>query len=180
MIGWIRAHDATEISREDVRREALRQTVNAAGADEVILALEEAGVLREVDDEEDYRGRGRPARRWQVNPALLAKPAAQIAEKPEEGPDPPFRLERPLVSHTTTLGSGERSGTRRIWRGEGEVGRSLVDRARSGQNDQRDCWRGAPTPVDASSHAAKLDRERPARLMTSLREPERSPLRNDA
>ena len=54
--------------------------MNAAGADEVIEALEEAGVLREVDDEEDYRGRGRPARRWQVNPALLAEPAAQIAE----------------------------------------------------------------------------------------------------
>ena len=89
MIGWIRTHEATEISREDVRRDALRQTVKAAGADEVILALEEAGVLRELDDAEDYRGRGRPARRWQVNPALLAKQAAQIAEKPEEGPDPP-------------------------------------------------------------------------------------------
>ena len=82
VIGWIRAHEATEISREDVRRDALRQKVNAAGADEVIDALEEAGVLREVDDEEDYRGRGRPARRWQVNPALLAEPAAQIAESP--------------------------------------------------------------------------------------------------
>ena len=55
VIGWIRAHEATEISREDVRRDALRQKVNAAGADEVIEALEEAGVLREVDDEEDYR-----------------------------------------------------------------------------------------------------------------------------
>ena len=29
-----------------------------------------------------YRGRGRPARRWQVNPSLCAKPAAQIAESP--------------------------------------------------------------------------------------------------
>jgi hypothetical protein len=57
--------------------------VNAAGADEVILALEQAGVLREVEvNEEDYPARGRPARRWQVNPALLAKPAAQIAESP--------------------------------------------------------------------------------------------------
>ena len=82
VIGWIRARGATEISREDVRREALSQRVNAAGADEVILALEQAGVLREVDDEEDYPGRGRPARRWQVNPGLLAKPAAQIAESP--------------------------------------------------------------------------------------------------
>ena len=56
MIGWIRARGATEISREDVRREALSQRVNAAGADEVILALEQAGVLREVDDEEEYPG----------------------------------------------------------------------------------------------------------------------------
>src|SRR5882757_7935698 len=90
VIGWIRARGVTEISREDVRREALKQTVKAAGADEVILALEQAGVLREVDDEEEYPGRGRPARRWQVNPALLAKPAAQIAEKREEGPDTPL------------------------------------------------------------------------------------------
>ena len=91
VIGWIRARGATEISREDVRREALSQRVNAAGADEVILALEQAGVLREVDDEEEYPGPGRPARRWQVNPALLAKPAAQIAEKKttEAAADPP-------------------------------------------------------------------------------------------
>jgi hypothetical protein len=80
VIGWIRAEEATEISREEVRREALSQRVNAAGAAGVILALEQAGVLPEVDDEEEYPGPGRPARRWQVNPALLAKPAAQIAE----------------------------------------------------------------------------------------------------
>ena len=91
VVGWIRARGVAEISREEVRREALGQRVNAAGADEVILALEQAGVLREVEvDEEDYPARGRPARRWQVNPALrpgsgqalLAKPAAQIAESP--------------------------------------------------------------------------------------------------
>ena len=83
VIGWIRARGVKEISREEVRREALSQRVNAAGADEVILALEQAGVLREVEvDEEDYppaaarRGAGRSIRR------LLAKPAAQIAESP--------------------------------------------------------------------------------------------------
>jgi hypothetical protein len=96
VIGWLRARGATKISREDVRREALSQRVKAAGADEVIAALEQAGVLREVDDEEEYPGPGRPARRWQVNPALLAKPVAQIAEKKtspeskEEGVDPPL------------------------------------------------------------------------------------------
>ena len=83
VIGWIRARGVKEISREEVRREALSQRVNAAGADEVILALEQAGVLREVeDDDEEFPSRGRPARRWQVNPAVLAKPAAQIAESP--------------------------------------------------------------------------------------------------
>ena len=88
VIGWIRARGVKEISREEVRREALSQRVNAAGADEVILALEQAGVLREVEVDEDYPSPGRPARRWQVNPALRlapapsAKPAAQIAESP--------------------------------------------------------------------------------------------------
>ncbi len=82
VVGWIRARGVKEVSREEVRREALSQRVNAAGADEVILALEQAGVLREVEDEEEYPSPGRPARRWQVNPALLAKPAAQIAESP--------------------------------------------------------------------------------------------------
>jgi hypothetical protein len=86
VIGWIRRHDAAEVSREDVRRDALGQRVKAAGADEVIEALEEAGVLREIEDdghdEAGYPRRGRPARRWQVNPALCAKPAAQIAESP--------------------------------------------------------------------------------------------------
>jgi hypothetical protein len=82
VIGWIRARGVKEVSREEVRREALSQRVNAAGADEVILALEQAGALREVEVDEDYPSPGRPARRWQVNPALLAKPAAQIAESP--------------------------------------------------------------------------------------------------
>jgi Protein of unknown function (DUF3987) len=82
VIGWIRARGVKEISREEVRREALSQRVNAAGADEVILALEQAGALREVEVDEDYPSPGRPARRWQVNPVLLAKPAAQIAESP--------------------------------------------------------------------------------------------------
>ncbi len=110
VIGWIRAEGAEEISREEVRREALSQRVKAAGADEVIQLLEQAGVLRELDDEEAYPRPGRPARRWEVNPALLPKPAAQIAEtktspdseeEEEEGeappqPDPPPRVPAPV------------------------------------------------------------------------------------
>jgi uncharacterized protein DUF3987 len=126
VIGWIRARGAAEISREEVRREALSQRVNAAGADEVILALEQAGVLREVEDEEEYPGPGRPARRWQVNPALLAKPVAQIAEK-KTSPDSDA-----LSAHAVE----EEEGDPRLpvpsaaeGRGEGEVGRSLSTEA---------------------------------------------------
>ena len=64
-----------------MRREALSQRVNAAGADEVILALEQASVLREVEvDEEDYPSRGRPARR-SLGLRPSAESLAQIAEK---------------------------------------------------------------------------------------------------
>ncbi|HSZ50528.1 MAG TPA: hypothetical protein VK801_03070, partial [Caulobacteraceae bacterium] len=102
------------VSREDVRRDALSQRVKAAGADEVIAALEQAGVLREVvDDEEDYPGPGRPARRWQVNPALLAKPAAQIAEK-KTSPESKEEGEAPRLPALSAVEG----------RAEGEVGRS--------------------------------------------------------
>jgi uncharacterized protein DUF3987 len=91
VIDWIRARGATEVSREDVRREALSQRVKAAGADEVIQALEQAGVLREAEnvDDDGYPRPGRPARRWQVNPALLTEPVAQIAETPLAEPRVP-------------------------------------------------------------------------------------------
>ena len=52
--------------REDVRRQALCQTVNAEGAEDVLARLEAAGVLRRVVTKHD--GAGRPRRRWLVNP----------------------------------------------------------------------------------------------------------------
>jgi hypothetical protein len=63
---WLRRVQAAEISREDVRRQALCQTVNAEGAEDVLARLEVGGVLRCVET----RTPGRTRRRWQVNPAL--------------------------------------------------------------------------------------------------------------
>ena len=139
VIGWIRAHGATEISREEVRRDALSQRVKAAGADEVIQALEQAGVLREVDDEEDYPRPGRPARRWQVNPALLAKPAAQIAESPSL----PGAAGEVVVVTRTTVGSEASSRDppknplRELRKSKPLQTRRKRER-QTGQNDQRD------------------------------------------
>src|SRR5260370_37259807 len=59
----------TEVSREDVRRTALAQSVSATGADMVLTRLTAAGIVRRPDDDVSP-GRGRPAERWQVNPAL--------------------------------------------------------------------------------------------------------------
>ena len=63
---WLRRLRAPEISREDVRRQALCQTVNAEGAEDVLARLEAGGVVRRVET----RTPGRTRRRWTVNPAF--------------------------------------------------------------------------------------------------------------
>lgn len=65
---WLRRTRRSQVSREDIRRDALCQSVNAAGAEEVIIRLEAAGFLRPMVIE--AAGRGRPPRRWTVNPAI--------------------------------------------------------------------------------------------------------------
>jgi hypothetical protein len=77
---WIRARGAARISREDVRRDALGQALNAHQSLQVIQSLERAGFLRKVVYEPD--GAGRPALRWDVNPALIGVSLAEIAEIP--------------------------------------------------------------------------------------------------
>ena len=80
VLGWIRARGAARISREDVRRDALGQALNAHRSLQVIQALERAGFLRKA--EADYAGNGRPALRWDVNPALIGVTLAETAETP--------------------------------------------------------------------------------------------------
>src|SRR5260370_29978447 len=89
VIRWIQTRGAMEVSREEVRRDALGQLVNADGGQQVIFRLERAGLLRALSYEP--AGPGRPARRWQVNPMLLGKQGAEIAETqtPSPRPSPP-------------------------------------------------------------------------------------------
>jgi hypothetical protein len=77
---WIRARGADQISREDVRREALGQALNAHQSLQVIQLLERAGFLRRA--EVDYAGNSRPALRWDVNLALIGGSLAETAETP--------------------------------------------------------------------------------------------------
>ncbi len=68
VVKWLRAERSRTVSREDIRRHALSQTVTAEEAGIVIEHLEEAGILRAAATDPDKRGR--PAKRWDVNPAV--------------------------------------------------------------------------------------------------------------
>ena len=70
VIAWIRDNDATVLSREEVRREALSQALDAEGSQQVIGALERAGILRRASIEQ--HGSGPRKQRWQVNPLVHA------------------------------------------------------------------------------------------------------------
>jgi hypothetical protein len=68
VLRWARAERRSTVSREEIRRDALAQRLDAAQTQKLIDALVRAGWLREIGNQKN--GRGRPARRWQVNPEL--------------------------------------------------------------------------------------------------------------
>jgi hypothetical protein len=74
VVRWLRANRPAEVSREDVRRHALGRSLDAHRTDGVLERLCAAGALRSKVLVFSAQG-GRPARRWEVNPALLAADA---------------------------------------------------------------------------------------------------------
>ena len=80
VLRWIRARDLYTVSREEIRREGLSQSLDAGQTQSLIDGLVKAGWLRETTSPARPSG-GRPARRWIVNPMLFE--AARIAETPE-------------------------------------------------------------------------------------------------
>ena len=75
---WIRAKGKTEVSREEIRRDALSQRRDANETTALLTALSKSGWLREEVTEPGPQG-GKPAHRWLVNPKLLEDPVAQTA-----------------------------------------------------------------------------------------------------
>jgi hypothetical protein len=95
VLRWVAAHRKPEVSREDVRRDALGQSLDAEQTQELIDALERWGWLRE----DSTRTPGRTRRRWLVNPKLDVLSTAGSAESAESPPPasntaPPFRSSR--------------------------------------------------------------------------------------
>ena len=71
VVHWIRDNRCNEVSREDVRCQALYRAVRAGRASLVIGRLSAGGVLRSIKRQGPRPG-GRPAERWAVNPGLFA------------------------------------------------------------------------------------------------------------
>jgi hypothetical protein len=81
---WIKARGKAEVSREEIRREALGQRLDADQTASLLEALERSGWVRELETTSTAKG-GRPPLRWQVNP-LLTDPAAETAETAQTHP----------------------------------------------------------------------------------------------
>jgi hypothetical protein len=71
VLRWLKAGNRTEVSGEEVRCGGLGRTVNAGQTAEALDRLEAAGVVRRVRSA--TLRKGRPAERWEVNPAALPK-----------------------------------------------------------------------------------------------------------
>ena len=69
VVRWLRQSGVGEVSREQVRVEALRYSVNASDTEQVLYRLRDAGIVSKVDYQSPSRG-GRPPNRWRVNPRL--------------------------------------------------------------------------------------------------------------
>jgi hypothetical protein len=79
VLRWMRAHRKEEVSREDIRRDALSQRLDADQTQEVLDALRAAGWLRQ----ETKQTGGRARHRWKVNPRLLSQVVAETAQSAE-------------------------------------------------------------------------------------------------
>ncbi len=70
VVRWLKKSQVEAVSREDLRVEALGRKLKANQIDELIERLVDGGVLRPAIAVS--KGPGRPASRWEVNPALRA------------------------------------------------------------------------------------------------------------
>jgi Protein of unknown function (DUF3987) len=70
VLRWVKAKDKPEVTREDIRRHALGQKLDAEATDKLLDALERGGWLKKIVEPSGPKG-GRPTSRWLVNPILF-------------------------------------------------------------------------------------------------------------
>ena len=80
VLRWIKANEKNEVSRQDVRRDALAQSLDADQTQHLLDGLVNAGWLRWLRNATTGK-LGRARHRWQVNPRIYG--SAEIAESAE-------------------------------------------------------------------------------------------------
>jgi hypothetical protein len=104
VLKWIKADKRrNSVSREDLRRGALGQSLDADQTQNLIDGLVNAGWLREITKSAGSSG-GRPARRWLVNPMLFT--GAQTAETVETSHTRGFSQFPQFAQHLMGNGQG--------------------------------------------------------------------------
>ena len=71
VVRWLKTVGKTEITRTEVRVQALGKTVNAGRAQMLLRHLHAGGIVRPAAYASSRQG-GRPPQVWEINPALLA------------------------------------------------------------------------------------------------------------
>ena len=71
IVRWLKAGAKTEVTRTEVRVQALGKTVNAGRTELLLGTLRAKGVVRPAVSESRPQG-GRPSQLWEVNPALAS------------------------------------------------------------------------------------------------------------
>jgi hypothetical protein len=75
---WMRANDRKQVTREEIRRDALGRKLDAGETETLLQGLEKAGWVKKIIPGPKV---GRPPSHWSVNPILFG--AAEIPETPE-------------------------------------------------------------------------------------------------
>jgi hypothetical protein len=79
VLRWIKVHGKREVSREDIRREALGQKLDAEQTQGLLDSLEKAGWMKK----DTTKTGGRSKHRWTINPRLFLDQPAETAESAE-------------------------------------------------------------------------------------------------
>ena len=79
---WMSANDRKQVTREEIRRDALGRKLDAGETETLLQGLEKAGWVKKVISGPKV---GRPPSHWSVNPILFG--AAEIPETPETHTD---------------------------------------------------------------------------------------------
>jgi hypothetical protein len=84
VVRWLKTSGQTDVSREEVRCQALHNSVNASDAEQLLYRLRDAGFVQRINY--DSLSRGRPPNRWWVNPALITRGSFGNSDNSDKSP----------------------------------------------------------------------------------------------